>query len=415
MKVITLTLLFLACSTSFISTVFAQNLDIKSERIWRTKVRKDPKNPVARFNLAVTYHKNKKYRKALVHYAKVIKSGSSLAPVCFYYMARIFKEQKKIAKAKKAVDKIDIKKVPANLRKRVLLFKNGLYIAVIPEEPDTKPEEPVEEKKFSIYWDLAGGTNNNPAYANSFSESDTQLAGKVYLGYLISASNHYEIKANYAFNGTFYGDNSDSDSTYHNVTLPSSYYFGDNRLRLTPEYTIDTYTAETYSYSPGASFDYSRKLGTYYATLYFQYVKTEVADDDNDYLNGNYGKAKASVRKRWQSSDLTLGVTFSDYNYDDTDDVISSYTAPAVDISLGYYLGQWDFSLYSIYEKRAYATDSDSFDREDTRILTAATAGWTYKPWLRLYFSATYSSNSSNDSDNNYHQTSLLAGFSGGY
>ena len=391
----------------------------KSISYWIEKVKKDPGNGLHLFNLAVAYHRKKRYDKALKYYARTIRSNSRLRPAALLYMAYVLEAKKDYAKARNILNRIRIAKLPQRLKSKVERLRLKL------DERDSEDfgtssaeeeqEQSQEEKRFLAYWDIAIGKNDNPDYETSFDGSDLQYQGKLYLAYQIWAAEEWEWRGDYNFYATAYKDSSDSNTNYHTATLPLSYYFSETRIRLTPEYVIDTLDGSTFSNTSYGSLEVTQKIDSSYLGLFYQYLDSNVKDDDNSYLNGFAQIAKLNYNLQRETSDIGASLSYSDYRYQDSDDVIATYFAPSIDLSYTHYSGDWDYSGYFNYERRSYKADSSSFLRKDNKHQASLTAGKTFNSWTRFYLSLSYAYNESNDDDNDYKQFVYLLGLSGSY
>jgi tetratricopeptide (TPR) repeat protein len=384
---------------------------------WKSKIQSNPKNAVGYFNLGVVYYQRGKVKSAIVQFKKVVKLKSQLAPVAYYYMSLIYKEKGHIETAKKLVEKVNVSEVPQNLRKRVLLFKNSLYLEEVPKEEEEEVVEEVQEqeKRYSLYAEYSYGSNDNPAYEEDPDDDDVQSKITAVLGYSLFQSDRAEIKLSYTYGQTDYGDNTDSETSYHDLTLPLAWYLDSLRVRLIPEYMKDTYGGEDYSTSYGSAADVSYKMENYYFTVYYQSMKLSPEDMETySYLEGKSQKFKVSAKRQGEIYYATFGLSYVDYDYEDTDSVTSSYKAPSAALTVGLYFGDFDITAYSSYEKKVYSEDSSGDIREDEVSSYSLQVGYAAHRYVRVFTEAATAKNTSSDSDNDYDQTTLILGLSSG-
>ncbi|MGE4130433.1 MAG: hypothetical protein AB7F86_02280 [Bdellovibrionales bacterium] len=398
----------------------AQETSNMSPDYWKAQIQSNPNNAVNFLNLGVAYHKQRDFKKALKAYKKVISLKSSLAPVANYYGAQIFKDMGKVAKAKSVMERVNIQDLPENLRKRVLLFKNSLYVEQTEEETEaTAAEGPAEteqkEKRYSAYFEASYGTNDNPSYSTA-KTYDGQLKLLASLSYQLWVGDEYELKGAYSYTDTKYGKTSSSDYSYHDVTLPFAYYIDTTRIRLVPEYLATNYAGVPFSSSTGSAADVAARWEQFYLTFYVQYLILGVEDSSTySYLKGASTKYKLSLRTQWSQSQVTATMGYNDYDYDDTSSYTSSYKAPVVSLTYGWYYGDWDITAYGSYESRTYNKDSSNATRKDELTTFSLQPGYSFSRYVRGFLDAAFTADTSNSSGYGYEQTTLTAGLSASF
>lgn len=400
--------------------------DKESIEYWKAQIRENPNQAINYFNLAVALRKKRKFRSAIKAFAMSIRKGSKLEPVARYYMAQIYKEKNRIDYAKSVIAEVDVNKAPENLKQRILILKNNLMFAQPEPEPEAVSDElreaqqeeaPPDEKRFSIYLDGSYGSNDNPGYEHTptySNDSQTKYSGT--LGYIFWLESTYDWSANYTYSGTTYAKNDSSNSSYHDVTLPFSYYFKYLRLRLTPEYLKDTYGSSDFSQTYGSAFDATYKDDSWQYIFYLQHLMMSMDNSTYDYLAGNVNKFKVSVKKTFESSYLSLGLAHHNYNYEDASSA-SSYKNFVADLTWGMYFDNLDVTPYLAYETRRYdVVESSDTARKDSKWTYNLQIGYAFNRYLRLYADATRYDNSSNNSTSyGYNQTTYIGGLTVGY
>lgn len=377
---------------------------------WQNKVRLSPENSLNYFNLAVAYHKKGKLKRAMKYYRKTIQMKSRLAPVCFLYMARIYRSKDKVEKALDLLSEIDLEKSPPRFKKRV----EFLIVELLSESAKDQEHED-QEKRWDIYWDIALGSNSNPSFVESGAETDLQYQTDIYLSLKLLEGQRYQLSSSYGFNSVSYLEQPNSNTTYHEVSLPFSYYWSHSRLQWTPQFLVDTYDGDEFSYNPGMSLDWTMKRQEHYWGAYYQYTKASVIDSESSYLNGETHQAKLHWSRYRKTDRWSVNLNYGDFKYDDTDDIISTYQSPGFSVKRTYYWKNWDFSFYGAFEKRQYTADTDFFVRKDEKRQGAISLGYVFSQWFRGYLSATHIKNQSNENENKYEQNIFLIGLSGGY
>lgn len=379
----------------------------------------NPNEALHFFNLGVLQHKKKDYINAFKNYDRVISLKSPLAPVASYYKAKIYEANGKIDYAKQTLSSIKLADVPESFRKTIISYKNKLFADRAVDDDalqsmmggsDTgssskeKEVEPEEQKLF-VYLEASRGQNSNPLYtttstssSSSSIASDHQMQYRASLGYLLSANSVYDLKGNYYFSATRYSAETSSNYLSHDLTTPFSYYFNYTRLKITPEYMRDTYGGATYSQSYGGSADYSFKIGQANLSVSALYMKIKNLTTDYSYLSGNQKRYAVTYDKRWANSRASLGVSLSDYSYEDSSSTASSYRYYATSLSYTPYLGNFDIPVSIGYGAKAYKVKSSSQTdlRNDKRLSFSAQLGYSFKRYYRVFFEYVSLKNDSN-------------------
>lgn len=397
---------------------------------WIARIQKNREDALAWFNLGVTYQNQKDAAKALRAYAKVVELKSSLAPVARYYQALLYQANRDIEKAKAALEPIDVSKVPANLRERVLKLKNQLFLGDFASSDEgsesldglqAKTTETKKEAAFSGSLDLNYGSNSNPQTladltTNAIS-SDKQTQAKLFFDYLAVGTSAFELRANYTGAGTFFDQNGSMNYTYHDVMIPAAVFFSIFRVRLTPEFYSDTYDNRGFSSTQGATLDATARIGdTYYGLSYLgQTIKNSTST--YSYLSGSQSKIALTAQSSWSVHRLSFGVTVSNYKYEDTATLSSSYKSTTVSAGYTQLILPWIVGGTIAYEQRAYPkAASDTTARQDRKSYLQAQVGYLISPNFKWTVDASQTNNGSNfnttTDDRTYKQTTLTTGFS---
>ena len=399
--------------------------DNSSIQKWASKVQRQPSRVLYRFNLGVAYHKQKKYKKALYQYKKVILAKSRLAPICRYYRAKIFNSAGYTNKAKKELTYIDLKTVPKNLRTNVLILKNSLFAedleaSIDEENEDTSASKSSEEEqRFFASLNLSRGRNSNPLFSSDISndteEQDTQSRWTANLSYTPLIKDSYDWKVKYSYSQTDYKENSDANSSYHNVSLPLAIYTSKYRWTLIPEFIADTYAGESFSENSGATIEGTYRKDSTYWSISYQYLKANVKSSDYSYLNGHTQALRGSMQTRWHSSQISSALIFNKYSYQDTDDLASSYNSLNLDLNYTHYWGSWELNIGGFFEARLYSlATNDSEARSDRKSTGSLQLAYNYNNNLSLSFDFSKTRNESNfnsdDNNRSYEQTISLFG-----
>lgn len=417
-----------------LSVAATPNDDKQSPEYWQTKISQTPENALYHFNLGVIYQKNNELNKAIAEYNKVVELKSKLAPVALYYKARAYESSGQLVQAKETIAVVNMNGVPENIKVAILTYKNKLFSAgyktsVEASELEDKDvsgstQKAEEEKRLSLYFDVTAGSNSNPqslaptSTTAIVSETQTQLRAGV--DYLLSYSSVHDIKANYYYSGTNYSKSTTSNYFYHDITLPVAFYFDSFRLKLTPEFFTDTYNGSAYSDQKGGSADLSYKTKDNYINLLAQANDIKNKDTTYSYLSGTQKKFLLGYEQRWAISKMNYKIYSSEYQYQDTSTLGSSYQSLGFGLTYSLYYDSVDLALGGIYETRSYVkATSDTKAHKDQRFYLSSQIGYSFSTYFRIYLDASATINNSNfdtsTNDKTYNQNLILAGLSFNY
>lgn len=412
----------------------AQAEDKTTIEYWEAKISQSPDTALYHFNLGVIYQKKNELEKAIYEYDKVVTLKSKLVPVALYYKARALESSDQISAAKETIALVNMSDVPENTKVAILTYKNKLFSSEfkksaegseLAEPSDTAtPTNKDEEKRLSLYFDASAGSNSNPQTLAPTSTTaivaDTQTQLRAGIDYLVSYSSVHDVKANYYYSGTSYSKSKASNYNYHDVTLPVAFYFDSYRLKITPEFFTDIYSGSVYSEQKGVSADSSYKTKDNYINLVVQSNDIKTKDSAYSYLSGTQMKFLLGFEQRWASSKINYKIYSSDYKYQDTSTLGSSYKTLGYGITYSQYLGALDAALGAVLENRNYVkAASNAKARSDQRTYLSLQAGYSFSTYYRVYIDASASVNKSNfdttTNDKSYNQNLILAGISFNY
>lgn len=391
------------------------NVSEKIQTLTET-LQKEPNNILASFNLAVLYHKEKKYKSAAKYYKKVISSPSPLALVANYYMAKIFVAHNKPQRAKYYINKINITRLPKKLKAKVLDLKNTLYLRESPKAEIT------DEDNVSGSLSLAFGYNDNPEYtgsndATTEASSDGQTDYAAALNYLVSQGSSHDIELSSDISGRSYFEFSNANYASYSLSAQLQSYISKFRIKLQPLVSHEIYGGEGFSNNAGGVFELTRRLGGSYLSAGYSYVDSHILDEDNFfYLEGDTTETYLQWNSSFGQSYLFLTYKWQMNNYADTDDITSSYDAHIVTLSYRYLFTQSNIDFSTTYEMRNYdfdVTEQDS--REDNRLYLSFYYSYNLTTDCSLYGGGNFVLNDSNfdettSDDKNYSQFNTSVG-----
>ena len=382
-------------------------------KYWKNLYKKQPNSRLNTFNLAVAYHKVKLYQKALPLYKKIIESKSKLKPIALYYSAKILQIENKDAEVKNLLSQIDIKSLPKNLKKRVLLFKNQFFAEELLSKQKTK-----SQKKWNGSFGMGYGANTNPQYiaaddTNEEESTEGQTSFDIYANYFADHSDVHDFNIYFSSYGKIYSESSDSNYDSYAIGAPINYYLGSFRLQLKPTFTFDRYSGESFSNTTSGTLDFTYKYNSSYFSIGYTYDDIDILDEDNYfYLEGNASDIYFKWRYVNPKYSLSITETILDNNYQDSDTVSPSYEGLRTSIYFRYLFEESETSLSAYYETREYSFDVTENDtRKDSKITLGFYYGYFLNQNWTLSFDLTWIDNNSNfDSNNtdnkNYQQTS---------
>lgn len=404
--------------------------DKESVDYWIFKIQENPTSALNYFNLGVVQQKNKECEKAIKNYDKAIELKSPLVPVAVYYKARCYESMGKTEEAQKLVSSIELDKVPENLKIKVLDFKNKLYAAnVLADEDSTaaeseQSEEYEEESKFNAYLEVSKGSNSNPEiYADTQQSSikaDTFGQFRVGATYIPLVSNRYDLKLNYDYSGTQFDKSTGSSYASHDLYIPYSIYFDKSRLKISPQMTLDTYAGSNFSESKGFELSYTFKLDSDYLNFNVQSNQITNKTTTYSYLSGSHQRIGISYDRKSVDSSLITSLYKTDYKYQDTSTLGSSYTSYSLGLYYSKYISNFDIGLGATFDYKQYVKASSvSTRRQDNKISGSLQIGYTFLDNYRIFLDSYLAKNSSNfnttTDDRNYQQSIYSLGFSWAY
>ncbi|MEQ1722404.1 MAG: tetratricopeptide repeat protein [Pseudobdellovibrio sp.] len=429
-------LFYIICLTTslYFNYAFAQNASLLNDKesadYWINKIQQNPTLALNYFNLGVVQQKNQEYEKAIKNYDKAIELKSLLVPVAIYYKARCYESMGKPEEAQRLVSTIELDKVPENLKAKVLVYKNKLYAADVigdeePAEPNSKTiEDQQEESKFNAFAEVSKGSNSNPeVYAETQQSSiKADTFGQFRLGatYIPVVSNNYDVKLNYDYSGTQFDKSTGSSYASHDVYIPISIYFDKSRIKLSPQFTLDTYAGSNFSESKGFELSYAFKIDSNYLNFNLQTNQISNKTTTYTYLSGSQQRIGISYDNKSVDSSLKTSLYKTDYKYQDTSTLGSSYTSYSLGFYYTKYIYNFDIGMGVTFDNKQYIKAfSVSTKRQDNKISGSFQIGYSFLEYYRVFLEAYTAKNSSNfnttTDDRNYQQSIYSLGFSWAY
>jgi hypothetical protein len=430
--ILVLTLILMMVPSSQAQAVSVSEDFKKTQAYWQQQINADPLKPLNYFNMGVVLQQNKKYSEAITSYDKAIELHSPLAPVALFYKARAYEALGQVPEAQKTISTINMATIPPALKTRVLEYKNKLFadevatdqVSVSMAAADTPQVSQTEEKDLSVYLEVMRGSNSNPdIYADTQSSSiqaDAQTQFRASFDYLAWVSGFHDFRLSYSYSATQFDKTTSSNYASHDVMLPISFYFGNSRLKINPELIKDTYSGSDFSESKGAELAYTYKLKDSYLNLSVQAMTIDNKTTSYSYLTGNMQKYSLSYENRWSNSKLISSFYGSQYKYQDSATLASSYAAYGGGLSYVYYNGDFDLSTSLSLEGRQYKKASaNTSARTDLKAAVNAQLGYVLGANIRLFLDANYTKNKSNfdttTDDRNYTQSIYSIGLNWSY
>ena len=386
------------------------------------EIKKKPKNALNFFNIGVYYQKNKEYKRALEAYDKVIQLKSKLSPVSLYYKAIIYRDMGKISKAKELMKKIEITSLPEKLKKRVLYFKNELYISDVYDEKSMKSEND-DAKKLFVFFELASGKDTNPTYISDSEKqyldeiSSVNTRVKTKLKYLLLTLNNFDLESQYYFLLNSYSSFADLNTMNHNFQIPLSIYTANFRLRFIPGISYEMVNEKKHSRTAKGSFDISGKYNNFLISLMFQHEKIKILNEEYSYYNGSRNIFSITGNFSYDKNTFLISLGYELNDYSDTDTYIVSYSNILTDIAYIFTYKNIDLSLSANFEIKNYKDVSDEYDsRNDFKKTFTVRPDYKLKAYCNLFLELKHVLNDSNyntvDNDKVYSHTSVLLGTS---
>ena len=382
--------------------------------VWQQKYKEDPKQFLNVFNLAVSYQKANKYKEAIYYYRKAVKIESKLQPVAYYYLSKAYLSLDKKELAKKAIQQISIEKLPPNFKKKTIAFKNSLFV-----------EEVLSQQQEDSFWGnlkLGYGFNSNPQFISADDttddvDSDSQLLALLNLKWQASKGSRHDFSLGYNGSSQSYGNNSQSNFTYHNLSAPLNFYWSQWRLQFSPSYSYQTFGGQAFSSIVTGAMEIKRKLSSSYLSLGTSFDSIDTLNDDYFYLTGQTIGAYLRWQKQWSKTFISSTYSFGDNQYQDSDTVSPSFIAHSINFYISQRFNSWAWSWSITGQTRAYSFDVTEDDtRKDQRFWSTLSLNYLFNAHWSLFLDLYTINNNSNfdattSSDRNFNQFSATTGF----
>lgn len=404
LKLVSTIAILIFCTNSILAEANHSETQIESVGI------NTPKQQLKKAN---SLYRKKKYIEALNLYAELIAANSSYRNYAYFFSAKVYE-----ARGMPEISYDYLKRIDQNKIKEKFKRKIEAYISRL-EEKIVKPEPKFSNsiKRLNFFLEISSGKNSNPAFETSpDGSSDSQLNLDASMKYIYSYTNNYDLSLKYIFNRESYSVNSSENTIYHSFYLPMSYYTKNVRYRISPSFTYSYYGGQDYTKTYGSNFDLSFNSGKNSFSFYVQHLVLGSLEQENyAYLDGNSNKMKVTWIRRFQKSQFSSYLSYSRYNYSDTDLEVYSYSSPNFGLNYSLYYSKIDFYSGIWFEKRTYDEDSSGLIRIDNLKNARVQFGWSFAKYIRSFLNIEYAANSSSDSDNDYEQVITSLGISSGF
>lgn len=390
----------------FAKPLYAQEPSASDLESLKKETVSNPQNALAFFNLAVSYHKNKKWNAAVAAYDRVVELKSPLAPVALYYKALIYYDHWRFTPAKAILAEIQTEGLPINISQMVADLKTKISEQDYDDESnasllieDAPGQDKPNEKHFTGYFDASIGYNSNPYAGNSSPLPYTPMADtteqlRAGVDFLMSYSQKTDLRLDYDFNGSFFSKQAGDNYYYHLLSLPFAYYYKKIRLKFTPNYFADNYGGDNYSIYYGAAIESTLHSGDTYwgATLSAGAIKNQTSYDAQ--YSGSRQRLTLYLQKRKRNSLFDFSMAFNQINYEDDAITTRSYVSYPINLAYTRNFNSLEVALTLGQETKSFPKATlMTAQRTDNRYIFDLRAGYYFTRWYQLYVDFAYLNN----------------------
>lgn len=294
--------------------------------IYKNKYIKDKSN-LNLFNLANAYYLNDKFKKAYRGYKIIIKRKGKLRHPAMYYMSLCLIKLNRKKRALKYLNILLSKKLPKNL---TTIVKNKKQEVITGKAVEKLVYH--KRKSFSIFAEAGVSYNSNPGldseaelkFDRNEDSSDTEYRANLTASYWLIDNLKFDSKILASLNYNNFVKNDDFMGYSGSASLPTSFYLGLFRFRLSPLYSTEGISEGVILSKYGASFDIARKFDTGLMSVGYKHYISQPEVEDYNYLEGSLSSVFLSLNLDLGDFTINGKAEFLTNNYIDEDLVESN-------------------------------------------------------------------------------------------